>query len=960
MRAGARAAAVPERPGIGHICAMSSTVRADAALLERDRELAELEEIVGAVAGPGTRMALIEGPPGIGKTTLLAEVRRDASERGLRVLHARCSELEREFPFGVVRQLFEPELVDPAARAGALAGAAGTAAPLFGTLLEDAGATGQEDTGFAALHGLYWLTLNLAGEQPLLLSIDDLHWIDRASLRFLAYLVRRLEDVPAVVVSTLRPNEPGADEALIGEIAHDPLTCVIGPGPLSPVAVAGLIAERLGAAPANSFAGACHASTGGNPLLVQELLRALQAERVAPTGANVGAVRELGPRAVSRAVLLRLSRLSSAAARVARAMAVLGDGAELREIGDLSGLAARAVAEATGALARAEIVRPDRPLGFVHPLVRDAVYFELPPGERELEHQRAAELLHESGAKAELVAAHLLNTPRGFAPWVADVLERAGREAARAGAADSAVALLRRALDEELEPARRTRLLAELGHAELHVQGVEGADHLRQAYEATDDPRARARLAFSLAWTLMFTGRPPEGYAVARRAQDELPAELDDERAALVAIEKMSVIFGGGPAEDLAGLERHRALPAGAGLGARMLAACAAYHWSVAGGSAAECAPLARDALEGGTLTEGDNGLFWVAANAVLVYADDPYAMDVWETALRRAHSSGSLFGVLTVNLWRGWTLMRHGELAEAEASVRTGREQQKLWSTGSQTVGEYSAAFLAEVLVERGDLAAAREALDAERDCADVVGEGANHWRGARARLLLAEGRTEEALAAGDAYRERLAPDVNPCAHPWRSLYAEILDALGRTGEATELAEEEVRRARHWGAASTIGRALRVLGTLRRAGGIDDLRDAVELLARSPARLELAKAQCALGTALRLHRRPSDAREPLRQALALAESLDAVGLAERARAELLATGARPRSSAVGGVAALTPSERRVANLAASGMSNRDIAQELFVTPKTVEVHLSNAYRKLDIAGRRELAAVLA
>ena len=181
-----------------------------------------------------------------------------------------------------------------------------------------------------------------------MLSIDDLHWVDRPSLRFLAYLVRRLEEMPVLVGATLRTHEPGADQALIAEIANDPLTALIRPGALGAESVAELIASRLGQRPDDGFASACHAATGGNPLLLHELLRALAAEGVEPTVANAGVVRDLGPRAASRAVLLRLARLPPEAAKVARAVAVLGDGAELWAVADLAGLDERAAAEATG------------------------------------------------------------------------------------------------------------------------------------------------------------------------------------------------------------------------------------------------------------------------------------------------------------------------------------------------------------------------------------------------------------------------------------------------------------------------------------------------------------------------------------------------------------------------------------------------------------------------------------
>jgi DNA-binding NarL/FixJ family response regulator len=236
---------------------------------------------------------------------------------------------------------------------------------------------------------------------------------------------------------------------------------------------------------------------------------------------------------------------------------------------------------------------------------------------------------------------------------------------------------------------------------------------------------------------------------------------------------------------------------------------------------------------------------------------------------------------------------------------------------------------------------------------------QGAQFWLHARGELDLIDGRMDDAIAAADEVARRQGPITNPAWTPWRSLKARALDGLGRTDEAIALVREELEHARVWGAPETVGRTLRVLGTLERDGGIDHLRESVELLAASPAKLELAKALAALGSSLRRARHPSDAREPLRQALELADQCSAGALAEHARAELYASGARPRTDALSGVAALTASERRVAGLAVEGRTNRDIAQALFVTPKTVEVHLSNAYRKLGIRSRRELPAEL-
>ena len=181
-------------------------------LVERERELTALGALLGdALAGEG-RTALIEGPAGVGKTRLLGEVRRRAEAAGARVLSARGSDLEREYPFGVVRQLLEGVLLDPAVAERAFAGAAAPARAVF----ERLDALGEGGSDFAALHGLYWVALNLAAERPLVLGVDDLHWADRPSLRYLAYLARRLEGQPVLLAATLRTGEPDTDLALVG------------------------------------------------------------------------------------------------------------------------------------------------------------------------------------------------------------------------------------------------------------------------------------------------------------------------------------------------------------------------------------------------------------------------------------------------------------------------------------------------------------------------------------------------------------------------------------------------------------------------------------------------------------------------------------------------------------------------------------------------------------------------
>src|SRR6266568_4529031 len=213
-------------------------------LLERDTELTAVTSLIANTLGGG-RLLAIEGPPGIGKTALIAEAKALAQEAGLQVLGGRGSELERSFSYGVVRQLFEPLLASLQAdeRADLLAGSAALAAPLFDPT--QVAVEPAADSSLATLHGLYWLAANLAASRPLLLAVDDLHWCDLPSLRWLAYLLPRMEGLGLSIVVGLRPTEPGEDPALLGQIVSDPLAAVIRPAPLSTEAATRFLREVL-------------------------------------------------------------------------------------------------------------------------------------------------------------------------------------------------------------------------------------------------------------------------------------------------------------------------------------------------------------------------------------------------------------------------------------------------------------------------------------------------------------------------------------------------------------------------------------------------------------------------------------------------------------------------------------------------------------------------------------------
>ena len=255
-------------------------------LLERDAQVAALQALTDAARSGGGRFAVIEGSAGIGKTRLLAEARAIAGSAGMRVLAARGGEFEGEFAYGIVRQLFEPLLasVAPDLRAELLSGPAELVEPLFGAAQLAASHDAPGEGSFAILHGLYWLAANVALQRPTLLAIDDLHWADTASLRWLRYLTRRLEGVPLLVAAATRPPEgEGHNPTLVAELVADPEAAAIRPEPLGRDSIAVLARELHGLEPDEAFCAALHTATGGNPLFIGAVLDAVAREGTSPT-----------------------------------------------------------------------------------------------------------------------------------------------------------------------------------------------------------------------------------------------------------------------------------------------------------------------------------------------------------------------------------------------------------------------------------------------------------------------------------------------------------------------------------------------------------------------------------------------------------------------------------------------------------------------------------------------------
>jgi DNA-binding CsgD family transcriptional regulator len=923
-------------------------------LLERGAELARIEQALAALDHRRGSALIIQGTAGIGKSSLLRAVCGQASKQGLRTLTARGSELERDFGFGIARQLLERPLVcaADAEKTELLTGAAALAGPVLGL-------AGRSGNSFAALHGLYWLVANLAAKAPLVLAIDDLQWADEPSLRWLVYLCHRLEGLPVLLAATTRPLRPGHGQ-LLADLLTVGSTRVLCPGPLSEPAVARLVRDGLGAVPDPAFVAACTRASGGNPYILRELIFDLAADAIEPVAARAADVAERLPSQVERTVLARLRRLDESATRLAQAVAVLGEGTGLRLAAEMANLDINAAGTAADALLTADLFDKGRPLQFLHPLVRSAVYEQLAPGARAQAHARAARLLVRDGAGCEQIGAQLLLCEPAGDTQAVDVLQAAAAAALDRGAPEVSVTYLRRALAEPPADKHRAAVLGELGGAERIARDPAAQVHLEQAWQHTTCPVTRALLAEQLANVLYHSSEWTRCAAVLRAARADLGDRDHNLAVRLCTLATVLDLLSHCPTEaPEAALRQLRDLAARNCPASRCAQLCLATILAVRGQDCHEVAELVERGLDGGRFVTEETGEAVPAMLAVfaLIAIDElDRAAALVETILADSRARGSVVGCQSAYGRRAMLALRRGQLAEAEAEARAGLELATEYHLALSI--PLQSATLGCTLLERGELDQASAAV--EGVVLPNTGPPAIALLETRGRVRLAQGQRQLAIAdLRQCGQLASAIEPTPNMHAWRSTLALAL-VRDDLPQARALAAAELELARRAGAPRAIGIALRACGLL--AGGrrrIELLQQSVAVLESSYARLELARSLTELGAALRRAGACVAARPPLRRALDIADRCGATPLVARARDEALAAGARPRRPRTTGVDALTPSELRVARLAAQSLTNRDIAQALFITSKTVSDHLSSAYRKLNITSRDQLALAM-
>lgn len=934
-------------------------------VLERERELAQLDDLQAAVLAGAGQTIVIEGQPGLGKSTLIAATERRARGEALRTISFCCGELEQELPWIAVRGLFQPvaDALDGPVRERLFTGATAPAARLF-FHPSDGDRRTREVDGYSVMHALFRFVGELTATGPLLLLLDDAHWADRPSLQFLSYLQRRLSHLPLGLVLAMRPALQGAEPDLLERLPNGPDTQVQSLRSLALDSVTALVHEQGFPTAGERFCQGCWQMTAGNPFYLHELLRELHEDHIEPDTDADGLI-GIPPPSVMRSVLVRLGRLHHQhAGTVARATAILGDGATLRHIAALSELEPQQVADAVDTLAGAELLEPGEPLRFVHPLVRAAIYADIPVARRALQHARAAELLGHEHAPAYLVALHHLHAPLANSPETVASLRLAADHASAAGAPEGAICYLRRALEEPPPPEARLDVLLELARAETGAGDTAAVEHLTLALELARESEQRAGVLLELGWAEHHAGRFHRAAdAFARGLELAAPGELandlesgylqsaslDVDRAA-DAIKRIGVIEAAPRDEQV--------------FAHRELLAQVLFHRTVSGAPVQGIIELAQRLWAGGRLLEeqgADSQAIWHVVGALSWAGAYPQALGAIERVMAAAEEHGFALALARGYYARAWPYYWTARIPEAAADARAAID---IWNGGLETYLPAAVYWLGLCELERGDPAAAQAALEITGERDRWLGSGMLPFLLAlEGHIHMHAGRSAEALAAHTACGETLEALMvtSPVVMAWRSEAALALRMLGETERARELVAAELAAARATRAPRPIGVALRTAGICAGGSkGVALFEESVAFLAGSGAHLEHARSLVELGAALRRQGKRLAARPHLEQAATLLAKSGASVLAARADTELRAAGVRSRVPLEVGVDALTASERRVAQLAADGHSNRHIAGLLQISVKAVEWHLHQSYRKLDIKNRRELSAVLA
>lgn len=907
-------------------------------MVERDAELAVLGKFIDrAGVGRGGLMAF-DAPAGMGKSRILWQAREMATQAGWRTLDARCSPMSPGIGYGVLRDWF-----------GLLAHRAGAGMHPFdgpGQALAEVVDGTTRPLG-DLVYGARWVIEELTAQRPLLITVDDLQWADSGSLQVLDLLAPTLEQLPCLFVYAVRSGEQSAEPEQLARIHN--MSNVLNLAPLSVHGVAAMLETQgrdVGLAPA------IHTATGGVPLFVNEV--------IAGGGVDI-------PDSLVGSITGRLARLSNTALATAHAVAVLGNEASIATVAELTTMAPDTVAHDLTLLAAAQLItRDDGQVQPRHPLVGEVLLAGMNATETAELHDRAAAVLRRRGAARVVVAGHLLLTTPGADTDVRSRLAEQGRQALATGSPERAHRYLERALAEGPVTSNEIPLLSRHAIALTGMGEIDAAlASWEQASALTDDPDVIATLRSSSGDALLMAGRHKQAQRAFGYLPDAGPANTPGARRLASRMVFAGILTGMPAAELRQECDRVLGRPEHATTSEDRIALAAAAAVAVVNSEpASEVRALALRASGEGALLDAESvdgtAVFMVACSLAWSSALHE-AESLLNTALETARTRGSVLHFANAAACRGLVRARMGLAVEATADLESALEQRTHgWNAGLAVL----LATLVECRIARGELDRAIQHRSTLESFAHTRGISGAFASSALADLAEAHGDHE---TAARLYAEvgRLVADRidNPAVLPWRAGRALALIRLGEGREAAALAQDNLVRAEAFGSAYTTAQALRTVAAVDpTCDRVLMLRRALGHLAGVPAgRLEAQVATDLAGMLILLEGPAStvEAVSLLRRAETWAQGHELRPLAERVQRLLARVGEVPHRTDADALALLTPSERRVANLAATGRSNRQIAQELFVTVKAVEWHLSNVYRKLGIRSRTRLPALL-
>jgi DNA-binding CsgD family transcriptional regulator len=905
-------------------------------LTGRRSECDVLDRLIDAVRAGESRALVVRGEPGVGKTALLEYVVKQAA--GCRVARAIGVQSELELAFAGLHQLLAPMLdhLDglPVPQRDALR-------TVFG--LSDGPAPDRFFIGLAVLN----LLSEVAEAQPLICVVDDAQWLDRESMQVLAFVARRVEAESVGLVFTARERN--------GDVAGLPELFI---GALSEIDALALLDAVLTAPLDARVRGQIVSETRGIPLAMLELLRELTpAELAGGFGFPGGVSRSTS---IEESFERRLDALPSETRRLVLVAAAepLGDPLLVWRAAELLGIPARAATPA----AEAGLLDFGARVQFRHPLVRSAAYRSAPQGERQDAHRALAEAT-DPKVDPDRQAWHRAEAALGPDEDLASELERSACRAQRRGGLAASAAFLERAATLTPEPARRAERLLAAARAKRDAGAPEAALGLLVAVEAGPLDALRTAEVERLRGHLALMER--RGNVAARlllsaaRRLEPLDAELARETHLESLGAALWVGELNGPGGVLEAAEAARSAPPSLAPPRVVDVVLDALALRLTEGHAAAAPTLAR-ALELFLVPDAgtDESERWLRLTAGR--AGGMVALELWDTESWRALAArqaqfardmGALVHLqLALNLL-AWTHLAAGELTTAAQLY----EEDRLISeaTGNPSV-VYSEMMLA---AWRGDEVQASELI--ESTSRDAAAGGLGGVSGLYASSVLHNGLGRHDVARDAAWRAFERDPVGFASF----LVSELAEAASRTGEVALVKTALVWLSKRAAVTPTdwsLGMETRVRALLGEGDDVEQLyRESIERLGRTGLRIELARAHLLYGEWLRREHRRADAREQLCTAHDMLAAMGVGAFAERARRELLATGATARKRTNETRGDLTAQEAQIARLARDGLSNPEIGTRLFISPRTVQYHLRKVFLKLGISSRTELDRVL-